>query len=102
MPVKNYFPVSVEDTPAAVFPGAALMDPPHNAVKPLTVWTPDELLAWTPPANAVLLGESTRGYIVREELTVFIGPPGVGTMPGDRLCRAEGALRSETSGSHPA
>lgn len=45
---------------------------------PLTVWTPDELLAWTPPSDDVIMGDPDRGYIVREELTVVIGPPGVG------------------------
>jgi len=64
--------------PAAPFAGDVLTGSPELAVKPLTVWTPDQLLAWVPPADAVILGEPTRGYIVREELTVFIGPPGVG------------------------
>jgi len=42
------------------------------------------------------------GFIEEKTNVVFLGPAGTGTMPGDRLCRAEGALRSETSGSHPA
>ena len=61
-------------------PGDALFDdidasPP---AKPLSVWTPDELLAWQPPTDDVIVGELDRGYVVREELTVVIGPPGVG------------------------
>ncbi len=49
-------------------------EPPRS----LTVWRPDDLLAWSPPADSVILGEAGRGYLVREEITVLIGPPGVG------------------------
>lgn len=67
-------------SPNAAFPGAALLagSEAGESAKPLTVWTPDQLLAWTPPKDDVILGEADRGYIVREELTVIIGPPGVG------------------------
>lgn len=64
----------------AQLPGGVLLDEPEadSPVKPLTVWTPDELLAWTPPSDAVIIGDANHGYVVREELTVIIGPPGTG------------------------
>lgn len=66
-------------TPPDALPGVALLDvEPTSPAKPLTVWTPDELLAWSPPADDVIIGDIDRGYIVREELTVVIGPPGTG------------------------
>lgn len=75
-----HYPKPPITSPNARLPGEALLDEREagESAKPLTVWTPDQLLAWTPPKDAVILGEADRGYIVREELTVIIGPPGVG------------------------
>lgn len=46
-----------------------------TAKKGLTVWTPAQFRAWTPPMELNLLGA---GYLRRRQITTLIGPPGVG------------------------
>jgi hypothetical protein len=59
--------------------------------------------SFQPSIDRTLIEELATGRFMSEGRNViFQGPPGVGTMPGDGLCRAEGAPYFETSGSHPA